>query len=132
MICLLALIVFSVLGIFSARYRQLARQAFRCVVQKGQGNPCKVDLDRRMRNEIIGRAMDYDTRLASFIQSRFRLLSALVLIAMIAALIYSGISIYNWIIYGNCHGPAASTGCTLNQGQSLFQRAWETICFWEQ
>lgn len=131
MICVVSLIVFSVLGIFSAKYRKLAKQAFECVTNKGTGNPCDVNFDRKIRNKVITKALNIDTRLASFIQSYFALISAIFLLLLIGSFIASSIGIYNWLIHGNCQGAQATTGCTLNQGAGLLEQTWDVVCFWK-
>ena len=49
MICFVALIVFGILGIFSAKYREIAREAFSCVFLKMTLRKCDSRLDERLR-----------------------------------------------------------------------------------
>lgn len=46
-ICIVALVVFSILSIWSARYKDLARQAFRCVTRTIVFKPCDIELEEK-------------------------------------------------------------------------------------
>jgi len=52
MICVVALIVFGILGIFSAKYRVIAKEAFDCVFRKITLRKCDSRLDSRLKSEI--------------------------------------------------------------------------------
>lgn len=52
MLCLAALVVFSILGIFSASYRPLAREAFNCVFRKMTLRSCNTGFDQKIKTKL--------------------------------------------------------------------------------
>ncbi|MFB6144748.1 MAG: hypothetical protein ABEJ98_05545 [Candidatus Nanohaloarchaea archaeon] len=122
MICLLSLLVFSVMGIFSATHRELAREAFDCVTSKARNQPCETDLEDRLRASVVGKTLDYDPRLAKFLSDHFELLSWILTLILLATGAYSAFSLYNYAVYGNCAGAAAQKGCSIGTGVDLVDR----------
>lgn len=114
MLCVLSLIVFSFLGIFFARYRELAKEAFRCVSSRARTGDCDTDFETEMRASIIGWAMERDSRLASFLNDHLEKLAWLMLILLFLSGIFLSIGIFNWVAYGNCSGPGAEGGCAFD------------------
>ena len=114
MICVIALIVFGVLAIFSATHRPLAKEAFDCVFRKITFRKCHTDLDRRIKGDIVGRAMKRSPWFARFLHKWFAVISWIFLIIFILSIVQSGISVYNWVAYDNCNGPNSDGYCVLN------------------
>jgi protein-disulfide isomerase len=115
MICIIALVVFSILAIFSASYRPLAGEAFDCVFRKITFRKCRTNLDQRLKSQITGRLMRKNTYVARFVYKRFELLSWIFVILFIASLAYSAYGGYNYALYGNCYGPEDTGGfCIYN------------------
>ncbi|MBW3005086.1 DsbA family protein [Candidatus Woesearchaeota archaeon] len=115
MICIIALVVFSILAIFSASYRPLAREAFDCVFRKVTFRKCRTNLDQRLKSQITGKLLTKSPFLARFVYKRFELLSWLFVILFIASLAYSAYGGYNYVLYGNCYGPEDTGGfCIYN------------------
>lgn len=122
MICLLSLIVFSFLGIFSASHRQLAKEAFNCVRNKAKREPCETNLDDSVKASAVGRVLNYSPRAARILNKYFEVFSWILLISLLATGIYTSYSVYNFIVYGNCNGAAATAGCSLNSGASFLDK----------
>lgn len=114
MICLIALVVFGILGIFSATHRKIAAQAFDCVFRKMTLRPCQSGLDQRLRIGIIGTASRKSPKLARFISKHFEILSWAFTILMIVSMIYSVIGAFNFVVYGNCNGESSQAFCIYN------------------
>lgn len=102
MICLVALFVFAVLGVFSARYRQLAREAFRCTFLRLTFKPCDSQLDQRIKSKLTAKLLPRAPSIARFIYKRFDILSSLFTIAFFASTVYSAYSLYNLLVFGTC------------------------------
>jgi hypothetical protein len=66
MICLLALIVFSVLGIFSLSYRRLAKEAFDCVFRRLTFRPCRTNLKQRLKSKLTAKFLKTNPALGRF------------------------------------------------------------------
>lgn len=105
MICLLALLVFGILAIFSATHRPLFKEALECVFLRIRFKPCKSNLDQRIKASLTGRIMVKSPKLAGFTYKYFEVISWFFTILMIVSLIYSGIAVYNLAVHGNCNGP---------------------------
>ena len=54
MFCIVAFIVLSILGIFSATNRALAREAMDCVFRRVTLRPCNTGFDEKMKARILG------------------------------------------------------------------------------
>lgn len=105
MICIIALVVFGILGIFSASYRTIAKEAFECVFKRITLRKCDTGLDQRLKSQITGRLMRRHYKAGSWVFKHFEFLSWIFTILMIVSMVYSGIGIYNYAKYGNCSGP---------------------------
>ena len=113
MICLIALVVFGILAIFSATHRPLFKEALECVFLRVRFKPCKSNLDQRIKSSLTGRIMTKSPKLAGFAYKYFEVISWIFTILMIASLIYSGIAVYNIALHGNCNGPDSDIFCPI-------------------
>lgn len=119
MICVVSLLVFSILGIVSARHRQLAKESLDCLTSTIKREPCDTGLDDRLQASIVGRVLSISPRLAKILNNHFRLFSWLVLILFVVSAFLTGQGLYNWAAYGNCEGEEATGSCTFNQITNL-------------
>jgi hypothetical protein len=102
MICLIALFVFGVLGIFSARYRSLAKEAFNCVFRRVTLRPCDTGFDQKMKMKIVSKTLHKSPKLSKFIYRHFEALSWLFTVLLIVSLVITTSSLYNLVVYGSC------------------------------
>ncbi|MDD5177837.1 MAG: hypothetical protein PHT54_00970 [Candidatus Nanoarchaeia archaeon] len=114
MICVIAMVVFGILGIFSVKYRTIAKESFDCVFRRITLRPCTTGLDERLKGQITGKLMKRSPKIAAFTYKYFEVFSWLFLILLIGSLVYSGISAYNLIAYGNCGGPDPEDFCVFD------------------
>lgn len=120
MICFIALIVFGILGIFSASYRQIAKEAFICVFRRATLRKCETGLDVRLKSQIVGKILPRFPKAGRFLYKYFEVFSWLFTILFFASLAYSVYSGYNFVKYGNCYGPENNGGfcpLTLLEGE---------------
>ncbi|MBI5225604.1 thioredoxin domain-containing protein [Candidatus Micrarchaeota archaeon] len=113
-LCIIALVVFSVLGIFSAKYRVLAKEALGCVIKTATFKPCEGDLEDRLRRGILKSAFKISPTLAKYINKYFSLLSWAFVLLFFGSTIYTGIGIYNYFAFGNCNGPNSTGFCVFD------------------
>lgn len=106
LICIVALVAFAIMGIFSAKYRAYAKEAFHCFVNTVTLRKCDTKLDEKIKAEIVSKILPFSTTAAKAIHAHFEIISTIFVILMFASTIYSGISVYNYVAYGNCNGPA--------------------------
>ncbi len=114
MICVLALVVFAVLGIFSASHRSLAKEAFDCVFKKITFRRCTTGFDKKIKSQITGLFMRKSPRAAGFVYKYFEVISGVFVILLIVSLFFSAQGIYNYAVYGNCNGPHDDSFCIFN------------------
>lgn len=112
-VCLIALVVFGFLAIFSATYRPAAKEALHCVFRRVTLRKCETGFDKRLKAKIAGKLMVRHPRLARFVFKRFELLSWFFTVLLILSLAYSGYSIYNLAVHGTCD-PQNPEGCVFN------------------
>ena len=118
--CIIALVVFSFLGIFSAKYRAYAKEAYRCVFRMITLRPCDTAFDQKVKSKITGRLMNRSPSLARFVFRHFNALSWLLVVSMFVSIFFTGLGLYNLAVYGNCNGPESTDICVLNpEGTSI-------------
>lgn len=106
MICLVALVVSSILAIFSATHRRIAAQAFDCVFRKVTLRPCTSNLNDELKARITGPLLRWNPRIGRHVLKRFEVYSWILVILTvlsIAGLAQGGV---NYYLYGNCNGLA--------------------------
>ena len=110
MICILALVVFGIMGIFSATHRKLAKEAFDCVFRKITFRKCHTGLDSRIKSGITGRILKFSPSIGNFTFKHFESISWIFTIIMIWSVVAVAIGGYNFYVYGNCNGPVENPG----------------------
>ncbi|MFH1895075.1 MAG: hypothetical protein ABIJ74_00630 [archaeon] len=105
MICFIALIVFAVLGIFSAKYREYAKEAFDCVFRRLTLRKCEAAFDKKMKTKVTAKIMKTSPHAGGIVFKHFELISWALTILMVLSLAYSAIGVYNFVVYNNCNGP---------------------------
>ena len=137
MFCLLALIVFSILGIFSATHRQLAREALNCVFRRITLRPCDTGFDKKIKGRIIGKLLNKTPGLARGINRFWEPISWALIIAFFVSLFFSGQAIYNLIRYNTCNPqnpqncvltPKQQEKCQCEQGEITCQESEQGTC----
>ncbi|MEK6942400.1 MAG: thioredoxin domain-containing protein [archaeon] len=113
-ICLIALPVLLVLGIFSATHRKLAREAINCAIKKVTFKPCDLSFEQKLKKGVFGALMKRSERLAFFTFKHFESLSMLFGIGMVLSLAGTAFGAYNFAVYGNCNGAATNEFCVFN------------------
>jgi len=115
MICIVALPVLLILGIFSMRYRILAKEAFDCIFTMVTFRPCRSKLDQRIKAGVTGKLMKYHPGFAKFIFKNFEILSWIFVALFALSLVFSALGIVNYALYGNCNGPQPGAFCIINE-----------------
>ncbi len=111
MICFIALIVFAVMGIFSAKYRDYSREAFDCVFRRLTLRKCNTSFDKKMKMKLTGKIMKKSPKTGGFVFKHFELISWAFTLITIISFAYGALGIYNFIVYDNCEGPDAIGPC---------------------
>jgi len=116
MICIVALVVFGILGIFSASHRRIAKEAFSCVFRRMTLRKCDTGFDNKMKVRLSTGLFKFSPILSKFTFKHFEAISWVLTIIMFASFAYSAWSVYNLFAFGNCNGQNSSEVCVLNLG----------------
>ncbi|MGV8151373.1 MAG: DsbA family protein [Candidatus Woesearchaeota archaeon] len=129
MICIIALIVAGILGIFSAKYRTIAKEAFSCVFKKITFQKCDTRLDQRLRGEITGKFLKINPGLGRFMYKYFEWFSWILLILTVLTIFFVAQGIYFYAMYGNCNGKNSDQFCIFDPlGTNQPQNTTGEIC----
>jgi|SRR3989344_2633226 len=114
-ICIIGLVVFSILGLFSAHWRKLAKEAFHCVYRTMTLRPCETGFDQRLKASITSKAMGLSPSIGKIVFKYFKQISWIFVFAFFASTAAVGYGIYNYWAFGNCNGPQSSAFCVFNE-----------------
>ncbi len=112
-LCIIALPIFAILGIFSLRYRMLAKESFRCIFRTIQLKPCDSGLDQKIKSKFTAKLMWWPSLARGFYRN-FEIISWIFVILLLASTLGVGYGVYNYVNYGNCNGPESSAFCVFN------------------
>jgi len=101
-LCVFALIVFSIMGIGSAKYRPLAREAVKCVTKTLLLSPCDMAVEQRLKAKATGKLLKFYPPLARFFYWNFKAFAWAFTAFFFGSLAYTAYSIYNFFVYGSC------------------------------
>jgi hypothetical protein len=104
MFCIVAFIVLSILGIFSATHRALAKQALDCVFRRVTLRPCNTDFKEKIKGRIVGKLLSHSVFAAKMFNKYFEVFSWIFFILMVASTYWSVRGAYNFYQYGSCNG----------------------------
>jgi hypothetical protein len=107
MLCLVAWVIFGILGIFSVKYRSLAKESFDCVFRRLIFKKCESNFNQKMKSKIVGKLMKFSPRGARRVYKHYEVFSWIFVIIFVASMIWGVIGAYNLIVYDNCAGPNA-------------------------
>ncbi len=114
-ICIVAAVVLGILGIFSARYRKIAKEAFSCVSRMATFRPCETGFDDKVRSHVASKLMKRSEKLAGWFYRNFKAISVLFTISFFLSAAYTGYTIYNLAVYGSCD-PVNPQNCVFSPG----------------
>src|SRR5574343_38186 len=104
MICIIALIVFSILGIFSATHRVLAKEALDCVFRRVTFRPCNTGFNEKIKGQMVAKLLNRSVFAARIFNKYFEVFSWAFLILMIVSTFWVVKGGYNYYLYGSCNG----------------------------
>lgn len=111
MFCIVAFIILAIVGIFSASYRELAREALACVMRRVTLRPCTTGFDEKMKSRILGSVINRSESAARLINRNFELISWTLFLLMVASTLYAGKGIYLFYMTGSCSGLNETSFC---------------------
>jgi protein-disulfide isomerase len=102
------------MSIFSARYRPLAKEGFRCVFRTLTMKPCDTGMDERLKAELVAGVLKISPPAAKLVNRHFAALSWLFVLLTLASMAYTAYGLYNFYFFGNCDGPGSVNSCIIN------------------
>lgn len=114
MFCIVAFVVLSILGIFSATNRALAREALDCVFRRVTFRPCNTGFDEKMKARILGTVITRSETAAAFLNRNFEVLAWVFFVLLLSSSIYSARGLYLYYTTGSCNGLNASGFCVFD------------------
>ncbi len=102
MFCVIALVIFSILGIFSATHRQLAKEALDCVFRRVTLRPCNTGFDEKIKGKVIGKILNKSPRVAKAVNRYWEVISWVLVIVFFTSLFFSARSAYYLVKYKTC------------------------------
>lgn len=119
MLCFIALLVFSLMGIFSASHRQLAYRALDCVFRRLTIRPCNTGFKEEVKGRLLGLLLRKSPASAKLLNNHFELLAWIFFIISIVSAGWVGRGVYNFYYYGSCNGLNQSGFCAFDpRGES--------------
>ena len=112
-ICIVALLVFGIAGIFSATHRKMFYQALHCLKRNIMLRPCETGFDRKLKYSIARRVYKFP-RLHDFVYRHFNLFSWLLVILLFGSLFVSARGLYYLATEKTCD-PNNPEGCPLSK-----------------
>lgn len=115
MICVASFIVFSILGVFSAKYRSLAFEAYNCMLDRITLGECDAEFEDKVKATVIGRILDHSPRTARFLENHFQAVSIIFVVVFAFSFLYILKSLVFLAIFGSCTLGSGS-GCVVSSG----------------
>jgi len=112
--CIVALIVFGIMGIFSASQRALAREALDCVFRRVTFRPCNTGFAEKVKGKLLAKVLKRSTFLAKVLNKYYEIFSWIFFILMVGSTIWVFKGVYNFYVYGSCNGLNASGFCAFD------------------
>jgi len=112
--CIVALIIFGILGIFSASQRALAKEAFDCVFRRITFRPCNTGFQEKVKGKLLAKVLKRSTFLAKVLNKYYEIFSWIFFILMVGSTIWVARGVYNFYVYGSCNGLNQSGFCAFD------------------
>jgi len=120
MFCIASFIVLSLLGIFSATNRQLAKEALDCVFHRVTFRPCTTGFDKKMKAKLVGGLLTRSVPVAKFISKYFEVISWIFVVLFILSLVMGVRGLVLYYTTGSCNGLNSTGLCVFDpKGQNV-------------
>ncbi len=112
MLCIAAFIIFSILGIFSASYRKLAKKGWYCVMRKLTFRPCDINFSQELKGKLLGKLIFTHPKFANFLSRFANVFAFIFVILTIWSTLYVAQAGLNLYVYDTCN-PQNVESCSL-------------------
>jgi len=114
MFCIAALVVFAIMGIFSATHRQYAKRALDCVFRRVTLRPCNTGFREEVKSKILARLLNRSVWSAKIFNKYFEVFAWIFMILMVWSTVWSIRGAYNYYLYGSCNGLNETGFCAFD------------------
>ncbi len=121
-LCLIGLVIFPILGLFSVKYRDLTKESFKCFFKMATFRPCDSSFDQKIKSGVTSKLMEKHQKLAKFIFGNFKVLSWIFVILFFASIFMIGFGVFNYFAFGNCNGLESKGFCVYEEFENAFAR----------
>jgi hypothetical protein len=129
MFCIIAFVVLSILGIFSASNRQLAREALDCVLRRVTFRPCNTGFDEKMKAKLLGFVITRSENGARLLNKYFEPIAWVFFVLLMASSFMAVRGMYLYYTTGNCNGANQSGFCVFDpKNQNNQVSAVNAVC----
>ncbi len=111
MFCIIAFVVFSILGIFSATHRDLAKEALSCVFRRITLRPCDTGFKEKVKSRLTAKLATRSAFAARMFNRYAEVLSWIFFILMAWSMIWMVRGGVNFYLYGSCNGLNSTGFC---------------------
>ena len=127
MFCIAAFIVLGLIGIFSVRYRKLAKKAWACTARRITFRPCDTSFKEEAKSKLLSKVANKTPRLVKLADIGIEVGSFLLVILTIWSICSVLISGLNLFVWGTCN-PNQGSSCSLSSETCSIDKA--TYSFW--
>jgi hypothetical protein len=128
MFCIVSFIVLSILGIFSASNRELAREALDCVLRRVTFRPCTTGFDEKMKAKILGVVITRSEGAARFLNRNFERLAWVFFIIFLASLTMFLRGLFLFYTTGSCNGANSTEFCVFDPTERTIRYRKSNVC----
>ena len=117
MVCIAAFIVFAIIGIFSLKYRQLAKKAWYCTAKRLTFRPCDSSFKDDVKASILSKVLIKHPKMIKKADIAIEITAAIIVILTfwsLLVLVRSGLDLF---VYGTCD-PHEAQSCVLDTTKS--------------
>ena len=119
MFCVVSFVILSILSVFSAENRSLAREALDCVLRRVTLRPCNTGFDEKMKAKILGFVITKTETGARILNRFFEPLSWIFILLFLGSTFFAVRGVYLFYVTGSCNGLNQSGFCVFDPtGQS--------------
>lgn len=127
MFCIAAFIVLLIIGIFSARYRQMAKKAWSCTARRITFRQCDTNFKDELKNKMLAKVAVKTPRLVKATDIAIEVGAVIIVLLTIWSLLVSFKAGLNLYVYGTCN-PSNAASCSLGAESCSIETP--TASFW--
>jgi len=114
MFCIIAFVVFSILSLFSATHRPLAKEAMACVFRRMTLRPCNTGFKEKVKSRLTAKLAVRSTFAARTFNRHSEVFSWIFFVLMLWSTVWVIRGGVNFYLYGSCNGLNASGFCVFD------------------